>query len=89
VLDGMHVYHFGNAISKEAMRDKLIFEYKRGRKTEAVETDLWFGPQMPADMVIEDFTGKFPKELAEHSERDKMHVKVTATKPVYKFERLD
>jgi hypothetical protein len=89
VLDGVFVYHFGNAISKAAMRDKLIFEYARGRKTESVDSDLWFAGSLPADMVIEDFNGDYPAELLRHSELGKIHVKVTATKPVYKFERLD
>jgi hypothetical protein len=86
ILDGVLVYHFGNAISKEAMREKLLYEYRRGGKSDEVGSDMWFTGIMPPDMVIEDYKGDYPDVLSNHPEKDKARIKVTEVKPVYRFD---
>ena len=88
VLDDVQIYHFGNALGDEAMRGKLTYEYERSKKKELVKDDLWFCGFLPADMVLEDYTGSYPNELLQHSMKDKVLIKISETRPVYKFERL-
>ena len=97
VLDGVDIFHFGNAKSPDAVRSKLMFERARGLGWECdekgaakpVESNFWFSGQMPEDMVIEDYKGVFPEVLADHPRLSEVLIKVTETKPTYKFERME
>jgi len=91
VLNGVTVFHFGNAKSPERMRDKLTFEHNRQRADSRfkIEKDFWFDGEMPPDFIIEEFSGKYPRVLKHHPMRNKRLIKVTETRPVYKFKRID
>jgi hypothetical protein len=87
VLDNVFMYHFGNAKGTEAMKAKLLTGHARLLGDTAKE-DPWFSGEMPADMVIEEFTGKLPVLLRKHPEYGKQQIQITETKPTYKFKRL-
>jgi len=100
VLDGVKVYHFGNAKSHRNMYNKLLFEVKRGQGAKAmvergkqpeksVEEDMWFSGSMPPDFIIERFKKELPQLLKDHPRRDEKLIRITRKKPVYKFKRLE
>jgi len=87
VLDGVQVFHLGNAKDSKAMRDKLTFEKNRGIGYEReVKDDPWFTGKLPPDMVIQEYDGDYPDILKSHPRFGKRTVKVTRTKPHYEFE---
>jgi len=94
ILDGVQVFHFGNAKNADSMRSKLTFERERGLGWECdekgerkpVESNFWFSGNMPEDMVIEDFKGNFPEALVGHPRLAEERIKVISTKPAYTFE---
>jgi len=84
VLDNVFIYHFGNAKGVESMKYKLTLPHPR-LLTDA-EVDPWFSGEMPADMILEKFDGKLPDMLKSHPAFGKQAIRVTQTKPIYKFE---
>jgi len=86
VLDNVFVYHFGNAKGVEAMKYKL--SQPDPRMIGDAKEDPWFTGLMPEDMVLEPFKGKLPEILRGHPEYGKEHIRISETKPVYKFELL-
>ena len=86
VLDNVFVYHFGNAKGVEAMKYKFITGHPR--LLGDAEVDPWFSGVMPADMILEKFNGKFPELLKEHPDFGKQRIRITETKPVYKFREV-
>ena len=86
VLDNVFVYHFGNAKGMEAMKYKL--SQPDPRMIGDAKEDPWFTGLMPEDMVLEPFKGKLPDILRTHPEYGKEHIRISETKPVYKFELL-
>jgi len=89
-LDDVTVFHFGSAKSPERMEDKLRFEHKRQHGDAAFKTDkeFWFANEMPSDFIIEEYNGKYPRVLRDHPMRYRNRIKITETKPVFKFERI-
>ncbi len=88
VLDDVTVYHFGNAKTKAEMEAKLLFERIRDRNPAPVESDPWFTGVLPADFMLEDYIEPLPEVMASHPWRDLKRIRITATKPQYKFEVL-
>lgn len=84
VLDGVFIYHFGNAKGVDKMYEKLKMPHARllGNAPE----DPWFSGVMPDDMMIERFKGKLPKLLRDHPDRKKKRIRITQTKPHFEFE---
>ena len=87
VLNNVFMYHFGNAKGTVNMKAKLLTGHARllGDNT---KDDPWFSGEMPVDMVLERFTGKLPTLLRNHPEYGKQQIRITETKPAYKFKRL-
>ena len=86
VLDNVFVYHFGNAKGVEAMKYKFMTGHPR--LLGDAEVDPWFSGVMPADMILEKFNGKLPELLKEHPDFGKQRIRITETKPVYKFREV-
>jgi len=84
------LYHYGSAKNAKNMRDKLLYQKKRGlgEVLHDVDRDMWFSGEMPADFVIKPFKGDPPPQLKRHRLYGKKLIKVTQKKPVYKFRRL-
>ncbi len=88
ILDDVTVYHFGNAKKPDEMKAKLLFERIRDRNPQPVESDFWFTGVMPAEFILEEYTGKLPAILDKHPWRNEQRIKISETKPVFKFEAL-
>jgi len=89
VLDGVFVYHFGNAKGEEAMQQKFATGHPRsfGKEDKLVD-DPWYSGEMPADMVLEDFDAwQLPRLLKRHPDYGKCRIRITERNP-YKFEVL-
>jgi hypothetical protein len=86
VLDDVFIYHFGNAKGAESLKYKL--SQPDARMLGDAKEDPWFSGVMPPDMVIEKFEGKLPRMLKLHPDYGKTRIRVTETKPLYKFEML-
>jgi len=82
-LDGVDVYHFGNAKGMESMAYKLKQVHPRllGEKE-----DPWISGEMAADMVLEERNQALPEALQNHPERVKRRIHITASKPTFRFE---
>lgn len=93
VVDGVFVYHFGNAKGEKAMRLKFATGHPRslGRDERKLEDDPWYSGTMSEDMVLEEFDAKhMPKLLRTHADYAVRRIKITESKinglqPVYKF----
>ena len=94
VLDGVTVYHFGNAKSERDMIEKLTFERERGLNWEIdseenkvpVLDNFHFTGKMPSDMVIEMAVP--PKELEGHHRYLEQLIKFSKTKEGYRFKKV-
>jgi hypothetical protein len=83
-LDGVFVYHFGEAKGRERIDLKVAEGVMKQKGDEP-----WFTGVMPPDMVIERFDAeKLPASLRKHPDYNKHEIEITATKPVYKFRLL-
>jgi hypothetical protein len=90
VLDGVFMYHFGNAKSREDMQFKMTLGHARllGSKQGEDSEDPWFSGVLPSDMILEEFAGKLPRLLRGHPDFGKRKIEVTESKPVFKFKVL-
>jgi len=86
VLDGVFVYHFGNAKGDAAVEYKLSLP-DHSRMVGDVDVDPYFSGVMPKDFGIEEFKGKLPAVLRKHPCYGKQRIRVTDVNP-YKFELL-
>jgi hypothetical protein len=89
VLDDVIIYHFGNAKDKTRTLDKIRFERRRDRNNDAAENDWWFTGDMPPEFIVGDWNeNDLPAIMKKHMYFGKTKIKVTQTKPNYKFEVL-
>jgi len=86
LLDDVTVYHFGNAKKPDEMKAKLLFERIRDRNPTPVEADFWFTGVLPAEFMLEEYTSTLPVILDSHPWRNERRIKITETKPQFKFE---
>lgn len=86
VLDMVEVFHFGSVKPEKAMRAKLLFEKSRGIQFQhEVGDDPWLSGVMPADMVLEEYTGGYPAALRGHRDLNLKRVEITQRKPHYEY----
>jgi len=93
ILDGVTVYHFGNAKDKKQVAKKLEFEKKRGVNWPLdgkgnpieVEDDPWMSGRMPEDMRLVKFKGVLPAIMKSHPRYDETRIKITRKRPTTYF----
>ncbi len=85
-LDGVHIYHFGNAKGKDAMQYK--FQQVHPRLLGDAPEDPWISGELGADMVLEEFTDPLPEVLQSHPDAQSVRIAITQSSPVYTFEVL-
>ena len=85
VLDGVFVYHFGNAKGEESLKYKLTLR-DHNRMLGDVEVDPWLSGVMPEGFILEEFKDELPSVLDDHPDHGKESIRITETEPVYKFE---
>jgi len=90
ILNNVYLYHYGHAKDPKSIYMKLQYYKQRGTSEVEgkVEDDMYFSGVLPVDMVIKPFKGQPPPPLRGHPRDGESLIKVTATKPIYKFERL-
>jgi hypothetical protein len=90
VLDGVFMYHFGNAKSREDMQFKMTLGHARllGSKEGGDSEDPWFSGVLPSDMILEEFAGRLPRLMRGHPDFGKRKIEITESKPTYKFKVL-
>jgi len=86
VLDGVNVYHFGNAKGVEALKYKLTLRDGADRMVGDAKVDPWFSGLMPEGFILEQFKDELPLVLHSHPDHDKELIRITETEPLYKFE---
>lgn len=86
VLDGVNVYHFGNAKGVEALKYKLTLRDGADRMVGDAKVDPWFSGLMPEGFILEQFKGGLPQVLGSHPDCNKELIRITETEPLYKFE---
>lgn len=86
VLDGVKVYHYGNAKPLPELKAKGEYYHSRGDKT--VYEDSFTACRMDPDMVLEEYTGSHPAAMARHPRIGERLIKVTKTKPHYEYRWL-
>lgn len=94
VLDGVTVYHFGNAKSDEDMIQKLTFERERGLNWDCdekgekvpVSENFYFTGKLPSDMVVEMAVP--PKILEGHPRYLEQKIKFRKGKDGYTFKKV-
>jgi hypothetical protein len=85
VLDGVLVYHFGNAKGEEALKYKLTLR-DHDRMVGDAKVDPWLSGVMPEAFILEEWKDALPTVLDSHPDHDKQLIRITETEPVYKFE---
>lgn len=86
VLDGVKIYHYGNA--KPLPELKAKGEYYHGRGDSLVYEDSFISCKLEADLVLEEFTGQHPTVMMKHQRIGETLIKVTKTKPYYEYRWL-
>lgn len=87
VLDGVEVYHFGNALGIDKIESKR--DYYKSRGDQIVYEDQILGGELSPDMVIDECK-EYPPDVRniinKHPDFGVNKVKITQTAPNYKFE---
>ena len=87
VLDGVEIYHFGNALGIDKIESKR--DYYKARGDQVVYEDQILSGELAPDMVIEKFDN-YPLSvrniLKEHPDFGRTKVKITKTAPTFCFE---
>jgi len=86
VLEGVTVYHYGNAAPREILDSKR--DYYRSRGDAKVYEETFESCKLEPDMVLEEFTGEHPAVMHDHPRLGLRLIEVTKTKPHYEYRWL-